>query len=157
LTDFQAIVRGESLSDVFENLLRTITQYLIKQAMMGALTAAGFPSFHGGGEVPQRYHWGGVVDAFAGAIRAHSGLKLAADEVPIIAQTGERILSRAQNVAYEAGWKPQVKINITNNTGTPIQAEPEVSFDGAEMVVSLLLEGHRRNIGGIQKLLPFRR
>ena len=153
----QAIVRGESLSDVFENLLRTITQYLIKQAMMGALTAAGFPSFHGGGEVPQRYHWGGVVDAFAGAIRAHSGLKLAADEVPIIAQTGERILSRAQNVAYEAGWKPQVKINITNNTGTPIQAEPEVSFDGAEMVVSLLLEGHRRNIGGIQKLLPFRR
>lgn len=152
----QAIVRGESLSDVFENLLQTITQYLLKQAMMGGLSAIGFPTFHGGGEV-QRFHWGGVVDAFAGAIRAHGGLKLAADEVPIIAQTGERVLSRAQNVAYEAGWKPQVKIDITNNTGTPIQAEPEVSFDGAEMVVSLLLEGHRRNIGGIQKLLPFRR
>src|SRR5690606_7229044 len=41
----QAIVRGESLSDVFENLLQTITQYLLKQAMMGALTAVGFPSF----------------------------------------------------------------------------------------------------------------
>lgn len=150
----QAIVRGESLSDVFENLLQTITQYLIKQAMMGALTAAGLPTFHGGGEVPQRYHWGGVVEAFAGAIRAHNGLKLAADEVPIIAQTGERILSRAENVAYEAGMKPKVEVNIINNTGTPIQAEPEVSVDGARMVVNLLLEGYSRNISDIQKIFP---
>jgi len=149
----QAIVRGESLSDVFENLLQTITQYLIKQAMMGALTAAGFPSFHDGGEVPQRYHWGGVVDAFAGAIRAHGGLKLAADEVPIIAQTGERILSRAQNVAYEAGWKPQVDIQIINNTGTPIETRKETEFDGPRTVVRFFLEGYSRNIDGIQRIL----
>lgn len=149
----QAIVRGESLSDVFENLLQTITQYLIKQAMMGALTAAGFPSFHGGGEVPQRFHWGGVVDAFAGAIRAHGGLKLAADEVPIIAQTGERVLSRAENAAYEAGWKPQVDIQIINNTGTPIEARRETEFDGPRTVVRFFLEGYSRNIDGIQRIL----
>ena len=35
----------------------------------------------------KKMHWGG----------------LAADEVPIITQTGERILSRSQNKAFEAG------------------------------------------------------
>ncbi|MFZ0052776.1 MAG: hypothetical protein WAK96_13455, partial [Desulfobaccales bacterium] len=43
-----------------------------------------------------RYHDGGPIFA-------HSGLRLAADEVPIIAQTGERVLSREQNRDYEAG------------------------------------------------------
>ena len=148
----QAIVRGESLSDVFDNLLRTITQYLLKQAMMGGLSAIGFPTFHGGGEV-QRFHWGGAVDAFAGAIRAHGGLKLAADEVPIIAQTGERVLSRAENAAYEAGWKPQVDIQIINNTGTPIEARRETEFDGPRTTIRFFLEGYSRNIDGIQRIL----
>jgi len=40
------------------------------------------------------YHSGGIV-------RAHNGL--AVDEVPIIAQRGERILSRSQNREYEQG------------------------------------------------------
>mgnify|MGYP000949126883 CR=1 FL=1 len=149
----RAIVEGESLADVFDNFLRTITQYYLKQAMMGALTGMGFPTFHGGGEVPQRFHWGGVVDAFAGAIRAHSGLKLAADEVPIIAQTGERVLSRAQNAAYEAGMKPEVNIEIVNNTGTPIQTKKEVDFDGPRTVVRLFMEGYSRNMEGIQGIM----
>lgn len=38
------------------------------------------------------YHTGGII-------RAHNGLKI--DEVPIIAQTGERVLSRGQNRDYE--------------------------------------------------------
>lgn len=149
----RAIVEGESLADVFDNLLRTITQYYLKQAMMGALTGMGFPTFHGGGEVPQRFHWGGVVDAFAGAIRAHSGLKLAADEVPIIAQTGERVLSRAQNAAYEAGMRPEVNVEIVNNTGTPIQTRKEVDFDGPRTVVRMFLEGYSRNMEGIQGIM----
>lgn len=40
-----------------------------------------------------KFHEGGVI-------RAHSGL--AVDEVPIIAQTGERVLSRRQNREYES-------------------------------------------------------
>jgi hypothetical protein len=36
-------------------------------------------------------------------IYAHGGLNLKSDEVPIIAQTGERVLSRQQNRDYEAG------------------------------------------------------
>jgi hypothetical protein len=38
-----------------------------------------------------------------GPIYAHGGLNLKSDEVPIIAQTGERVLSRSQNRDYEAG------------------------------------------------------
>jgi len=34
-------------------------------------------------------------------MRAANGMKLQSDEVPIIAQTGERVLSRGQNAAYE--------------------------------------------------------
>lgn len=44
------------------------------------------------------YHSGGII-------RAHNGL--AVDEVPIIAQTGERVLSRSQNKQYEAGMSGQ--------------------------------------------------
>lgn len=42
------------------------------------------------------YHSGGII-------RAHGGLNLASDEIPIIAQTGERVLSRKQNAEYERG------------------------------------------------------
>jgi hypothetical protein len=43
------------------------------------------------------FHSGGVITAHTGWPR------LASDEVPIIAQTGERVLSRSQNRDYEAG------------------------------------------------------
>ena len=52
---------------------------------------------------PSHFHQGGIV-------RAHSGLAI--DEVPIIAQTGERVLSRSQNKEYEKGTKPGLTINI---------------------------------------------
>jgi len=153
----RAIVEGESLANVFDNLLKTITQYFLKQAMMGGLTAAGFPAFHDGGKIG-RFHWGGVVDAFAGAIRAHGGLKLAADEVPIIAQTGERVLSRAENAAYEAGMRPDIDIQVINNTAVPIEnARTETEFDGPRTVVRFFLEGYARNLNGIQKIVNAKR
>jgi hypothetical protein len=46
------------------------------------------------GTVWSPYHSGGII-------RAHNGL--AVDEVPIIAQSGERVLSRSQNRDYENG------------------------------------------------------
>ena len=45
-----------------------------------------------------------------GLIKAHSGLAM--DEVPIIAQSGERILSRAQNRRYEQGSQSPVVVMI---------------------------------------------
>lgn len=55
-------------------------------AIMAASSSFGFGIFHSGG-----------------VIKAHGGLNLASDEVPIIAQTGERVLSRNQNRIFEAG------------------------------------------------------
>jgi len=48
-------------------------------------------------------HEGGMVKKYhtGGKMRAANGMKLQSDEVPIIAQTGERVLSRGQNAAYE--------------------------------------------------------
>jgi hypothetical protein len=66
-----------------------------------------------GGVVGGLFHEGGIVGeslvpqrqvpalAFAGAPRAHYGLGI--DEVPIIAQRGERILSRRVTAEYESG------------------------------------------------------
>ena len=54
---------------------------------------------------------------------AHSGLvvtptgRLQRDEVPIIAQTGERILSRAQNRAFESSVLGS-GVNVTFNVNT---------------------------------------
>jgi hypothetical protein len=75
-----------------------------------AIGGMSFKSFHGGG-----------------LIYAHEGFNLAADEVPIIAQTGERVLSRKQNEAYEAGTT--LNLTVQNNTGTPVKATAKQSGD----------------------------
>jgi benzoyl-CoA reductase/2-hydroxyglutaryl-CoA dehydratase subunit BcrC/BadD/HgdB len=59
------------------------------------------------GTVWSPYHEGGII-------RAHSGLNLTPDEIPIIVQTGERILSRSQNKDYEKESKHR-SIYITVN------------------------------------------
>ncbi len=72
-----------------------------------------------------RYHRGGL----AGMLRP--------DEVPIIAQTGERILSRAETQAL--GQPPAIDIKFVNQ-GTPQQEiDREVRFDGARAVVTIFL------------------
>jgi hypothetical protein len=53
-------------------------------------------------------HSGGLITK--GLVRAHTGL--APDEIPIIAQTGERVLSRRQNKEYEQGSSKQQPIVI---------------------------------------------
>lgn len=81
---------------------------------MSATGAGGYgafePSMFGGWK---SIHRGGII-------RAHGGLRLASDEVPIIAQTGERVLNRAETAAYER--QPQINVSITTNTKNPVQA-----------------------------------
>lgn len=110
----KAIVYGEDLGDVFKNLFRQIAEWFLKYRVLmpllapmlgGLMPAAGTAgAVLGGGtlHIPM-YHKGGVVlDAVMPLARipiAHEGLRI--DEVPIIAQTGERILSREQNKMFE--------------------------------------------------------
>jgi hypothetical protein len=55
------------------------------------------------GQIWSPFNVSGLEFHDGGVIRAHSGL--AVDEVPIIAQTGERVLSRKQNREYESGMR----------------------------------------------------
>jgi hypothetical protein len=87
-----------SAQEVFINfgeaILRTLSQILAKIMMIKMLTAMAGP----GGQifgiaVNQLFHSGGLIKKHnGGIITAHGGL--APDEVPIIAQTGEGVLSR---------------------------------------------------------------
>ena len=51
------------------------------------------------------FHEGGIIP------RAHAGM-LAQDEVPAILQTGERVLSRQQNAAFERGAGRDIHIHL---------------------------------------------
>ena len=68
------------------------------------------------------YHSGGVI-------KAHSGWpRLRPDEIPIIAQTGERVLSREQNRAYEAGMaRPQINLIVNNNHSQAVVSQEQQS------------------------------
>ncbi|MCK5608739.1 phage tail tape measure protein [Candidatus Pacearchaeota archaeon] len=61
-----------------------------------------FDFFHGGGTVGESRTVPTAV--FAGAAVAHGGLRT--DEVPIIAQRGERVLNREETRQYEGGGSP---------------------------------------------------
>lgn len=89
---------GESMMKLFEDMAvafiaevtRMIAQWLIFTALTGGTGGAAGGIFGWIGRLFR--HSGGMVYHGGGMIRAHSGL--AVDEVPIIAQTGEGILSR---------------------------------------------------------------
>lgn len=83
------------------------------------------------------FHNGGIV-------RAHNGL--AVDEVPIIAQTGERVLSRKQNRDYEEGGQGGNYTVVTYN----INAVDAASFNqlvarNPEAIVAVTEKSIRRN------------
>lgn len=87
-----------SVQEVFANfgraILQTISQIIAKILMIKMLTAiAGSSGKLFGISISQLFHNGGIVRKHRGGfITAHDGL--APDEVPIIAQTGEGVLSR---------------------------------------------------------------
>lgn len=149
-----------------DNLLKSFTDFLFEAAMKSKLFGPIIQSmgnvFGWGTYTPatatagaegaiQKFHTGGLVEP----IRAHSGWlvqKLQPDEVPIIAQTGERVLSRAETAEYERNkGKQEVQVNVINQAGIPLQGDAEVTFDGPRMVVNWYAQAMERNIGGIRK------
>ncbi|MDD4873880.1 MAG: hypothetical protein PHE15_02755 [Dehalococcoidales bacterium] len=73
---------GKIISDFGNQMLKMIVQVLMKMLLINTIGNIGMGKF---GKLAQYFHEGGII-------RAHSGL--AVDEVPIIAQTGEGVLSR---------------------------------------------------------------
>lgn len=125
-------------------------------------------------------HRGGMIEeagfsrmaspsVFLTAPRFHSGGMpgLRPDEVPIIAQTGERVLNREQTRAYNAGLSagggslsPQ-NINITveleNKSGQPLQASQGATrFDGRKWVVGVVIDAYQNNEMNMRNVLNMR-
>jgi len=122
-----------------------------------------------GGILPgvRAYHSGGIVgvlegfvsasDAFVGAVRAHSGMfvrpRLAADEVPVIAQAGEGIIRRS--VVEALGGAPAIE--ALNRGVVPggdvhyhVHAGTLFARDAAEIVDELQAENFRRGKGRLR-------
>ncbi|HUM42959.1 MAG TPA: phage tail tape measure protein [Fervidobacterium sp.] len=141
-----AIVYGESLCDTFKNLLRMIAQQALSGLFMKGITSilltAGYsiPTMHFGGLV---MHSGGIIDG------------LRPDEVPIIAQKGERILSRKQNDQFEQMLEDLNDVG-RQNINLNIYANDAKSFvdmvrRNPEAIISVLVDDYRGN--GIMRRL----
>ncbi|WP_430735517.1 phage tail tape measure protein [Halodesulfovibrio aestuarii] len=124
------------------------------------------PLNHSGGMVGQSFSAMRSVPAslFDGAPRYHSGGEiLRPGEVPIIAEAGERMLTREQNAAYERmrnapSAAPQINIHITNEDGTKSEVtNEESSFDGERWVCDMWMRGYKNNTNGMRDSLGGRR
>lgn len=133
------------------------------------------PSFVGPMIPGMKFHTGGVVgqtalpmravslEVFRDAPRYHTGgAILAPGEVPIIAQTGERVLTRSQNAEWERGLRPQgggpinLTVSIENKSGQPLaatQGGTQWSGDMRSAVVSIVLDAVNRNYMGARDAL----
>ncbi len=133
------------------------------------LAAGGRPGAIAAGTATGVYHAGGVVGApvgvkravppevFAGARRYHRGGlagMLRPDEVPIIAQRGERILSRAETRALVR--PPDIKIEILNqNTPKRGAVVDQPRFEAERWVISVVTDDVEAN-GRIAKAIDAR-
>jgi hypothetical protein len=144
----------QSAQEMFANfgntVLRILADVFAKILMIKAITIlAGSSGTLFGIPIGQLFHEGGMIKKMhaGGSIRrAHEGMALASDEVPIIAQTGEGILSRKGMAAIggeatldrlnKGGGANQQAVNIT-----PILVVK--AFDAADIL------RHKRQIEGI--------
>lgn len=69
----------------------------------------------------KKFHTGGMVG---------SNLGLSPDEIPIIAQQGEMILTKAQQKALAAGLNQKVNVTVINNTSAKVDVQEEQTADG---------------------------
>lgn len=75
----------EMFAEFGRSILQILTQVMAKVLLVNTLGSIMLPG--GMGMMAQYFHSGGII-------RAHSGMAIGSDEVPIIAQSGEGILSR---------------------------------------------------------------
>ncbi len=162
----RAIAYGEDLGDVFRSLLQQIAEWFIKyrilMPLLGPLFGTATPvlGFAGaGGTLHLTLHQGGEITetlasymrSLAPPIYAHQGLRV--DEVPIIAQTGERVLSRQQNEAFEKLLAEPRQVQVQMH----VQAVDAASFAALaqrhpEAISTVVIQEIQRN-GAIRRVL----
>lgn len=143
LTEF--VTTGQADFKAFaDSIIKDIARMAIKMAIIAPLERA-FSGMFNGSSVGSAgvKHSGGMVESagasrsipmslFAGAPRFHNGGMLAPDEVPIIAQTGERVLNREETKEYNAGRGVSVPVNVVvnNNNGSNVDVKQSSNNQG---------------------------
>ena len=130
LVDF--VTTGQADFKAFaDSIISEIARMAIKMAIIAPLERAFSGIFNGSSVGSAKVaHSGGMVEnvssqrqvpmsLFSGAKRYHSGGVIGADEVPIIAQKGERVLSREETKAYNSG----ISVNVTVNNNSSEQVD----------------------------------
>lgn len=154
-TDFKAL--GISMAQSFlQTMLEGILQEIIPEMLSGLADGMKGILESLGGELGGMLGGGGgifgTIAGFfgfheGGMIRAHRGWPgLRNDEVPIIAQTGERVLTREQNRAYEAGMVGGGNTNTTIYVNLPNQSQMELDKFARNITRSLKRQENRRII-----------
>lgn len=111
-----AIVQGNDLADVLQNIGKSVLQWGLSQFLGGIFPSVG--GFHGGGVI------GVDSPTFTRKIpRYHSGGIVGKDEVPAILQKGEMVLTRGQQEALQRREKSGTTVN-----NITIQACDSASF-----------------------------
>lgn len=164
-----AFMTGEFSAKKFFNSLissaaQAMSNFFVGSLFKGIGMSFGFGVAHAGAVVgqtalPMRAAPPGL---FADAPRYHRGGPiLAPDEVPIIAQTGERVLTREQNAAWERGQRGasgpiSLTVALENKSGQPLQTSQSQTRWSADMrsaVVSIVLDAVQRNYMGARDAL----
>lgn len=162
-----AFMNGEFSAKKFFNSLLSMAVQGMSNALVGQLFS-GLGGLFGAGVA----HAGGVIGQsalptravppalFADAPRYHRGGPiLAADEVPIIAQRGERVLTREQAAAWERGRAAApvaLTVRLENKSGQSLQAsqsQTQWSGDMRSAVVTIVLDAVQRNYMGARDAL----
>lgn len=170
-------------SNMLDTMMNQAWKALVMNPLLGALSK-GLESFVGGflgggtgaattgAEVK---HTGGIVGAgtmhrnvplflFADAPRYHSGGKiLKPGEVPVIAEAGERMLTKKENRLWEsmmrggaAGGPVELSVILKNESGQPLQAksnQTQWANDLRSAVVTIVIDAVSRNYMGARDAL----
>jgi hypothetical protein len=152
----------DKMGNAFKSLLSDIAAQLIQRQFtdkfVGWATGAIGSAFGGTWKSGDALHDGGVAGidgtprmvpagAFAGARRMHAG-GLAANEVPMILERGEEVLTRRDpRHRYNQGagpttFAPAMVFNVENKTSQPVQVKQNgpAMMSSGQLVVNLLLE-----------------
>lgn len=152
LTDGKSLT--ERLDGLFKDLANNIMNTMMKVYMQGLFSKmfSGLGGLFGAAD-------GGYVGvrAFAGGGYAGSGWGLVGERGPELvnfSQPGRVYNAEQTSKALNAGANVNIKFDLQNNTGTPMEAQQTgTSFDGENYVIGVVLNAVATNKGGMRTML----
>ncbi len=167
-----AITKGEDFLDTLKNIGNQIASLIIKRGIIEPFVDELLGKGGSGGLVGNIINWlSSMATAHTGGLVTVNGIDtfhtggmvgmepLGHDEKIIKTKVGEIILNENQQrglINSQQSTRPEVNVEVINNTGTPVQTRKEVQFDGTRTIVRMFMEGYARNMEGIQDVFKRR-